>query len=185
MPRKVAGSIGSERALARRITYERERQGWKQVALASRMTAAGCPMTQSAVSKIENDDPPRRITVDELVAFSTVFGVPVGELLLPPEVVADKALRSALEVWRRARAQESDARFKILDHVQAHPHVEGLLEELLTHEDRYAIVDSASAALRSAQRSGAYKGKTLSDARAAQEEIKMKGRGHGKHHPAP
>lgn len=37
------------------------------------MTDAGCPIQGSAIYKIEKADPPRRITVDELVAFATVF----------------------------------------------------------------------------------------------------------------
>jgi transcriptional regulator with XRE-family HTH domain len=135
----VAGSIGSERSLARRIVYEREKRGWKQVALASRLTAAGCPMTQSGISKIENVEAPRRITVDELVALSQVFGIRAEELLLPPELVADQAARRLLEDWRASVEAERSARSALHAHILQHPSTGRVLEDLLTAEDRIAL----------------------------------------------
>ena len=80
-------AIHSEAGLARRIAFEREARGWTLDGLAKRMTDVGCPIHSSAIYKIESNDPPRRITVDELVGFSRVLGIPVEELLLPPEQV--------------------------------------------------------------------------------------------------
>ncbi len=97
-PRAVAG----ERDLARRIAYERERRGWTYAGLAKRLTDAGCPINQSAIYKIEKSDPPRRITVAELLALAVVFSVDVPELLIPPEVVESAALADMFIEWNRA-----------------------------------------------------------------------------------
>lgn len=140
MPPRATGSLGSSRALARRIAYEREQRGWKQVKLAKLMTDAGFDMTQSTISKIENDDPPRRITVDELAGFSQVFRIRADELLLPPELVVDKTARKLLENWRAARIAEVEAFDRLFDHLQAHPaRAEDLLGMLMSAEDRQAM----------------------------------------------
>ena len=44
-------------------------------------------MSGSAIFKIEKADPPRRITVDELVALAQVFETTVENLLIPIEVL--------------------------------------------------------------------------------------------------
>jgi transcriptional regulator with XRE-family HTH domain len=85
-------TIHSERALAERIAHEREQRGWSYDGLAKRLTAAGCPIQASAVYKTEKGDPPRRVTVDELVAYSEVFNIPVEQLLLPMAVIRDREL---------------------------------------------------------------------------------------------
>jgi transcriptional regulator with XRE-family HTH domain len=91
-PRKPKSNVRAEDALAERILLERERREMSPATLADWMTKAGCPMTQSAIWKIENGNPRRRITFDEAVAFAKVFGMTVQELAQPPEVVhADRA----------------------------------------------------------------------------------------------
>jgi transcriptional regulator with XRE-family HTH domain len=121
-------SIASESALAHRIAYEREVRGMTPAGLASRMTQAGCPINASAIYKIEKADPPRRITVDELVAFSEVFGIGVEDLLLPPEVAMDQTLRELVLAWNQARlellplvATERAAWEELRRYVRAHP----------------------------------------------------------------
>lgn len=86
-PRRV---MFSEDHLAARVTIERERRGWTLEGLAKRMTDAGCPLASSAVFKIEQGKPRRRIVVDELTAFSRVFGIPVDHLLLDPDIEAEQ-----------------------------------------------------------------------------------------------
>ena len=103
-------SIASEKALARRVAHERESRGMSYEGLASRMTKAGCPIQASAIYKIEKADPPRRITVDELVAFAQVFGVPVEQLLLPPEAAVSKELGAFLLRWHTAQQAALAAR---------------------------------------------------------------------------
>lgn len=74
----------AEEALARRIAHERKSRKWSPGQLALQMTAAGCPMTQPTVWKIENAG--RRITFDEAIHFAGVFGMSLDELAFPPEV---------------------------------------------------------------------------------------------------
>lgn len=89
---RLIENVGTEEHLARRITTERTRLGLSQEKLAEAMTAAGCPVPQSAISKIENPargrGGRRAITVEEAIAFSKVFGVPLGELLLPAVAIS-------------------------------------------------------------------------------------------------
>lgn len=83
-------SVFAEDYLAARITSEREKRGWTLEGLAKRMTDVGCPLAPSAIYKVEQGQPRRRIVVDELVAFSRVFGIPVDQLLLDPKIEAAK-----------------------------------------------------------------------------------------------
>lgn len=103
-------TILAEDHLARRIAIERERKDMSTDGLAQRMTDVGCAMTGSAIYKIEKGVPRRRITVDELVAFSQVFEVPIEDLLLPPEAVLERELARKLieldEAQQAARASE-------------------------------------------------------------------------------
>lgn len=89
---RLIENVGTEEHLARRITTERTRLGLSQEKLADAMKAAGCPIPQSAISKIENPargrGGRRAITVEEAIAFSKVFGVPLGELLLPAVAIS-------------------------------------------------------------------------------------------------
>ncbi|WP_155991927.1 helix-turn-helix domain-containing protein [Nocardioides sp. URHA0032] len=96
--------------LARRVAMEREARDWSYEGLAERMTNVGCPIQGSAIYKIEKADPPRRITVDELIAFATVFETPVRDLLLPREVVIDAKLGRLFERWEEARQEAFAAR---------------------------------------------------------------------------
>jgi transcriptional regulator with XRE-family HTH domain len=93
--------LASEESLARRVAYERERREWSTEGLARRMTDVGCPIHQSAIWKIENGKPPRRITVDELVAFSRVFDVSIEELLLPVDAARSKRAMELVELIER------------------------------------------------------------------------------------
>lgn len=76
-----ARTIEAERNLARRIKLEREDRSWSPAQLAQRMTEAGCSISTSAIYKIEDDEKPRKITVDELVALAAVLRTTPGALL--------------------------------------------------------------------------------------------------------
>ena len=91
-------SIGGEANLAERIAYERDKiRGWSYETLARKMTAAGCSIQGSAIFKIEKGTPRRRVTVDELIALSTVFGVSIEELLKPMELLRQERAQVLLE----------------------------------------------------------------------------------------
>lgn len=110
MPRPNKGrTLYSEQALAERVAAERALRGWTFDELAQRMTDAGCAINGSAVYKIEKGRPRRRITVDEHVAFSRVFELPLEELLTPPAIAASAAARAALNEWLIASTRRRDA----------------------------------------------------------------------------
>lgn len=115
--------ILAEDNLAQRVADEREARGWTNDGLAKRMTDVGCPMSGSTIFKIEKGTPKRRgISVDELVAFSRVFGIPVDALLLPPEIarrerLAPKVL-AVVDAWKRvdeAERQRTEATQSLLE----------------------------------------------------------------------
>ncbi len=140
-PRTIAG----EHSLARRVAHERESRRMSYEGLASRMVNVGCPINASAIYKIEKSDPPRRITVDELVAFSKVFDIAIDQLLLPPEVVASGELRALVVAWdeatvlfNAATVEERESRRRLQDFVAEHPELaeslEGLVDELVSRQ---------------------------------------------------
>jgi len=110
-PRRV---MFTEDHLAARVTIERERKGWTLEGLAKRMTDAGCPLAASAVYKIEQGKPRRRIVVDELVAFSRVFGIPVDQLLLDPEMEAEQRLIDKLNSVNTLATAHEEAAVKLI-----------------------------------------------------------------------
>lgn len=132
-------SVLAERHLARRVAVEREARAWTYEGLAKRMTDAGCSLTGSAIFKIEKGDPPRRIVVDELVAFSEVFGLPVAELLVPPEFSAQRRLQELFVTWVEKRnfvtaasLDEQEDYNRLIDEVRAHPELHELMTQMVT-----------------------------------------------------
>ena len=121
--------MGSEASLRRRIAYERKLAGWKPAALAHRMTQVGCPINQSGIWKIENAN--RAISVDELVAFSTVFKLSERELLVPPEVAVDKRARKLAQDYEAAVDAAFEASKDLVQHVNRYPAVEESVEQYL------------------------------------------------------
>lgn len=121
-------SIHAERRLATRIAMERESRGWSIEGLAERMTKAGCPMNGSAIFKVEKGDPPRRIVLDEAVAFAQVFGVSLQELLTPPEVLAHEDLKNLVWEWIGATVRADSAHNNLTEYVRRRPEFEGVLE---------------------------------------------------------
>ncbi|MCY0926924.1 helix-turn-helix domain-containing protein [Streptomyces sp. H27-H1] len=104
------GQLAGEANVAAHVQLERELRGWSTAELARQVTAAGCPLSQSAVWRIENGEPPRKISVDELVAFAKVFGKPIEQLLEPvDEGVVDPLIRLFLREWIVAKKAEMDA----------------------------------------------------------------------------
>jgi len=119
-------SVFAEDNLARRIAVEREARGWSIDGLAKRMTEAGCPMTGSAIFKIEKGQPRRRIVFDEAIAFSQVFGTPLFELSVPPEFAEQQELTRLLVAYQEAVNDIYDAR---LAHADALSSLLGFLGE--------------------------------------------------------
>lgn len=130
MPRQnQPRTVGREDVLAHRVSKLRQEADppLSYEALAARMSAVGCPIQPSALQRIEKGSPRRKVTVDELVAFSQVFGVAIDDLIaLPADDPAQRAqaaledYRTAVVDWRAARqrlaasALEEQLAFKVL-----------------------------------------------------------------------
>lgn len=85
MPRQNrTRTLLAERHVADNIARLRKDKEWSIESLAKRMDEVGCAIHPSAIYKLEKGDPPRRVTVDELVAFAMVFGMPLDELIRDP-----------------------------------------------------------------------------------------------------
>jgi transcriptional regulator with XRE-family HTH domain len=116
MPRpNRARSIGIEDELVIKIGTLRRRRDWSYEELARRMDAQGCPMSASSLHRIEQGNPRRPVSVDELVAFSRVFETPVDVLIAPPDLdiggkagevlsEADRAVNAVVDAVARAKS---------------------------------------------------------------------------------
>lgn len=99
-------TLFAEEHLRQRVALERERQGMTYESLAKRMTDTGCQIQPSALYKLEKGDPPRRVTVDELVALSLVFKIPMAELIIDPSL---EIPARAVDIWERMNLQTAIA----------------------------------------------------------------------------
>jgi transcriptional regulator with XRE-family HTH domain len=110
VPKRSQGrTVHYEAKLAGRLKRERELRGWSVEKVAELMTEAGCAMSGSAVWGIEQD-PPRRITVDEYLTFAKVYGVRPDDLLLGADLVDNAAVRRELD---RLETKAMDASFEL------------------------------------------------------------------------
>lgn len=113
-------TIREESNLAERVQYEREQRGWTYEAMAKALTDAGCRINASAIFKIEKGDPPRRITVDELVAFSRAFSTSVEDLLTPMEVLRQDHAKLLMATMDEAAHEIQASAVKMLDAMIEH-----------------------------------------------------------------
>jgi transcriptional regulator with XRE-family HTH domain len=154
MPRSNRGrTMGSERTLAQRLAYERTVREWTYDQLARRMTDVGCKIQGSALFKIEKGDPPRRVTVDELVALANVFETPMDELLVPYELILDKRARELVKKWSESRDALGTAQDQVnlwwmalTGHMKSHPESRAAIEAALGSYARslgYPDIDDA------------------------------------------
>ena len=118
----------SEGNAAARIALERETRGWSTTELAARMTKAGIPMNQTAVWRMENGTPRRKITLDEALGFSRVFEIPLEELMSPPlegiDLEGRRVVQEAVEAFYAVRDAEDrlhQAVLAIADYLKARP----------------------------------------------------------------
>jgi transcriptional regulator with XRE-family HTH domain len=122
-PLALLTAMGKEQYLAMRIEAALKRRDWTQERLAKEMRTQGCPIPQSAISKIVN--PPkgrgrRAITVDEALAFARVLGLSIADLLLPPALLNDARLLEDVEAGPELarRLQEAEVAYSdVVDRV--------------------------------------------------------------------
>ncbi|QMU67179.1 helix-turn-helix domain-containing protein [Streptacidiphilus sp. P02-A3a] len=132
-------SLYSEGNAAARVGLEREVRGWSTTELAARMTKAGVPMNQTAVWRIENSTPRRKITLDEALGFARVFELPLEELMSPPlaglDVEARRLIQEAVEAFVEKQAAEDRLHHAVVAtaaYLQGHPDASGnLLEQCI------------------------------------------------------
>lgn len=110
MPRQSKPSVlDSEDNVAAHIQGEREARAWSTGHLAKLVTEAGCPISQSAIWRIENGEPRRKISVDELIAFGKVFDMTVDEMLQPREAGASvRQIKQHIEDWLDLEEQATE-----------------------------------------------------------------------------
>jgi hypothetical protein len=99
------------------------------------MTAAGCAIQGSAIYRIDKGEPPRQVTVDELLALADVFDVEnITDLLQPVELIEQK--------WAEAVAADFISATRELDDAQANAvrAVLRLAEVARTSADLYEFV---------------------------------------------
>ena len=150
----LIAELGSERYLKGpdgRICTERKARGWSQERLSKELADVGCPVHQSAISKIEGATNGRTITLDELIGFSKVFDIPVGELLLPTAAMTKVQYLQDLAAGPRLRRELDLAQSRydaLLDRVAAfaasnmdlvREHLEAIFER---HKDQADSTDS-------------------------------------------
>lgn len=92
MPPRMKKTLDAEKQLAANITKYRKERGLTYEGLAERMKAIGFELHFSGIQKSEKSG--RRITVEELAAYSLALDVPVLELLglASPDVEAEKGM---------------------------------------------------------------------------------------------
>ena len=97
----------SEDNVAARVALEREVRGWSTTELAARMTRLGVPMNQTAVWRIENGAPRRKITLDEALGFARVFELPLEELMSAPleglDIEGRQLVQAVVEAFYESR----------------------------------------------------------------------------------
>lgn len=68
--------------VTRSVRILRRSRGWSLRELAERLGAAGCPVSQMTLGRRERGDGKRDdVSVDELYAFASVFGVPAASIV--------------------------------------------------------------------------------------------------------
>lgn len=143
MPRpNRARSLESEENLQLRIAWEREQRGMTYEGLAKRMTDLGCATHASAIYKIEKGNPPRKVTVSELIALSKVFETTTDELLVPLDLrhaqAAARIIRGAewvLSAVHAAAEQLETVSLELKDLAAVDPRAKEILSAHLENED--------------------------------------------------
>lgn len=143
MSRETSGGetplLYSEGNAAARIALEREVRGWSTTELAARMTRASVPMNQTAVWRIENGTPRRKITLDEALGFARVFELPLEELMSPPlegvDIEGRRIVQEAVEAFYETREAQDRLHRAVVataDYIAAHPNSsKGIHEQCL------------------------------------------------------
>jgi transcriptional regulator with XRE-family HTH domain len=100
-----AAADAMERGFGRRVRELRKGFRWSQDDLAARMSAAGFPMHQSTVAKMESAGRPT--SIGEVTALASLFQLPLTDLLSPigSEGVDFTEVNKIEALWHEAQRQ--------------------------------------------------------------------------------
>lgn len=93
-----------EVVVRRRIEWELAQKQWSYHDLARALTDSGHPTHPSAISKLLNGSPPRRITLNEFAALAEVLDRDPQELLVSKEVFLSDRANELLALLEEAQA---------------------------------------------------------------------------------
>jgi len=96
-------------AFGRRVRVLRQARLWTQPDLVRHLTAAGHPMHQTTIAKLESGVRPT--DVDEITAIAAIFGVAPATLF--EDVSPETWLRQALHVYRSRVIQKTEERDRL------------------------------------------------------------------------
>jgi transcriptional regulator with XRE-family HTH domain len=96
---QVINEMGSEKYVVERIRAEVKAHGWSLAELSRRMNESsmdgnGGVIDRAVLSKMLGGDRGRHVSIDQLITLSKVFGIPLGELLVPASTLAN------IQGWR-------------------------------------------------------------------------------------
>ena len=93
---QVINEMGSEKYVVERIRAEVKARGWSLAELSRQMNESsmdgnrnGGVIDRAVLSKMLSGDRGRHVSIDQLITLSKVFGIPLGELLVPASTLAD------------------------------------------------------------------------------------------------
>ena len=91
---QVINEMGSEKYVVERIRAEVKARGWSLAELSRRMNESsmegnGGVIDRTVLSKMLSGDRGRHVSIDQLITLSKVFGIPLGELLVPASTLAN------------------------------------------------------------------------------------------------
>lgn len=144
---RLVERYGAQDSVVERLRNELESRGWSQSELSRRLADLKPPyhLSQGAISRMLAYDNPREITVDDLLAFVRVFGIPLEEFVLPAAITYEVGGWGAymtavdkLERLREAQAEYEAAVAQARELVEQHA---GLKPRLLWHRERLAESD--------------------------------------------
>jgi transcriptional regulator with XRE-family HTH domain len=135
-----------ERNIAARVKAERQAREWSLETMSKKLEAAGFPVAVSSLHRLEREDPPPRISVDQALAFCDVFELAFEDLTraeVSPEA-ADMALGltnylATVEGLTSARREVLRAEEALLE--SARPHSKKDIEEAVQIWQRRSWID--------------------------------------------
>ena len=121
---QVINEVGSEKYVVERIRAEVTARGWSLGELSRRMNKSslegnGGVIDRTVLSKMLGGDRGRHVSIDQLITLSKVFGIPLGELLVPASTLANirgwRYVMEASEIQNEIRHLRTDYKERVID----------------------------------------------------------------------